>query len=72
MTFTTFCLSIDFFDEKILYLWSNKKKIQIVVRNSLDPDPEQNLDPDQDAVTDWDFRLDPDPDSMNMDPKHWL
>ena len=35
-----------------------------MVRNSLDPDPEQ--DPD------WDFWLDPDPDSMNMDPKHWV
>ena len=36
------------------------KKIQIVLRNSLDPEP----DPDSD------FWLDPD--SMNMDPKHWL
>ena len=40
-----------------------KKKNQIVVRNSLDP--EQDPDPN------WDFWLDPD--SMNMDPKHcWL
>ena len=33
---------------------------------SLDPDPEE--DPD------WNFWLDPDadPDSMNMDPKHWF
>ena len=38
------------------------KKIQIVVRNSLDPAPEQ--DPDRD------FWLDPDPNSMNMDPKN--
>ena len=37
-----------------------KNKIQIVVRNSLDPEQ----DPD------WDFWLYPDPDSMNMDPKH--
>ena len=29
-----------------------------VLRNSLDPDS--------------DFSLDPDPDSMNMDPKHWF
>ena len=33
-----------------------KKKFQIVLRNTLDPDS--------------DFWLDPDPDSMNMDPKH--
>ena len=39
-----------------------KFQIQVVVRNSLDPDPEQ--DPDQDR----DFWLDPD--SMNMDLKH--
>ena len=37
------------------------QKIQIVVRNSLDPEK----DPDPDS----DFWLDPD--SMNMDPKHW-
>ena len=33
-----------------------KKKNQIVLRNGLDPDS--------------DFWQDPDPDSMNMDPKH--
>ena len=48
----------------VRYLKSNVKKIQIVVRNSLDLDPEQ--DPDSD------FWLYPDPDSMNMYPKHWL
>ena len=37
-----------------------------MVRNSLDPDPEQ--DPEQDP--DLDFWLDPD--SMNIDPKHWI
>ena len=40
------------------------KKFQIVVRNSLAPDPEQDPDPD------WDFLLDPD--SINMDPKHCI
>ena len=34
----------------------------VPITNSLDPDPEQDLDSD--------FWLDPDPDSMNMDPKH--
>ena len=57
MTFTPFCLSIDFFDEKS-YTFEVMKKSQIVVRNSFDPDPER------------DFWLDPDPNSMNMDPKH--
>ena len=41
-----------------------KKKIQIVLRNSLDPEPDPELDPDSD------FWLDPE--SMNMDPKHWM
>ena len=34
-----------------------------MVRNSLDP--EQDPDPD------WNFWLDPGPDSMHMDPKHY-
>ena len=61
MTFTPFCLSIDFFDEKS-YTFEVMKKSQIVVRNSFDPDPEQ--DPDSDF---W-LGPDPDPDSMNVDP----
>ena len=48
------------------YTYEVKKKIQIVVRNSLDPDPKQDPNPGSD------FWLDPDPDSMNMDPKHWF
>ena len=35
-----------------------KKKIKIVLKNSLDPEPGS------------DFWLEPDPDSMNMDPQH--
>ena len=45
-----------------------KKKIQIVLRNSLDPEPDPELDPELDP--DSDFWLDPE--SMNMDPKHWM
>ena len=40
------------------------KKFQIVVRNSLDSDLEQDPDPYRD------FWPDPDTDSINMDPKH--
>ena len=36
----------------------SRKKIRIDLRNSLNPDPDSY------------FWLDPDPDSMNVDPKH--
>ena len=56
VTFTTCYLSIDFVDEKNLKLGSTGiVLVQIVLRNSLDPDSEFWLDPD----------------SINMDPKHW-
>ena len=68
MTFTPFCsLVSDFYNILSFYRKSyNYEVIQKIsdggkkLRNSLDPDP------------DWDFWLDPNPDSMNMDPKHWI
>ena len=53
---------------KSYFIIISYKKIQIVVRNSLDPEPEQDPEPEPDS----DFWLDPDPDSINIDPKHWL
>ena len=41
---------------------------------TLDPDPESDLEPDLEPDLDpnWAKILDPDPNSMFLDPQHWL